>query len=264
MAASFVVYIDESGDEGFFFERGSPAWFVLSAVVTRKAHDLETVKLVDTVRAKLGRPPRYVLHFRKLHHEHRLPFVEEIARARLRTVTVLVHKPSVKEPETFRARNRLYFYAVRLLLERVSWLCRDARLRDDPGDGSAEIYFSNRSGLSYEDLKGYLAHLEANRDEFGVRIAPGVIRTTRVTSRTPDKLMGLQIADAVASSFYCGVQTSRLGFVEDRYARMLRPVVYHHRGTHLGYGVKLWPRECDGLLDTDTALAWVRPCFGGG
>jgi hypothetical protein len=37
MAASFVVYIDESGDEGFVFKpdgSGSSRWFVLGAAVT--------------------------------------------------------------------------------------------------------------------------------------------------------------------------------------------------------------------------------------
>ena len=49
MSAMFVVYIDESGDEGFSFERGSSEWFIVSAIITRKAKDIETVKLVDTV-----------------------------------------------------------------------------------------------------------------------------------------------------------------------------------------------------------------------
>jgi hypothetical protein len=43
MAATFVVYIDESGDEGFAFSEGSSEWFILSGVVTRKAKDLATL-----------------------------------------------------------------------------------------------------------------------------------------------------------------------------------------------------------------------------
>lgn len=49
MTATFVVYIDESGDEGFAFDRGSSAWFVLLAVIVKKTEELATVKLVDTV-----------------------------------------------------------------------------------------------------------------------------------------------------------------------------------------------------------------------
>lgn len=74
MASTFVVYIDESGDEGVKFADGSSEWFVLSAVITRRATDLETVKLVDDVRQALGKPDKKPLHFRDLRHEHRLRY----------------------------------------------------------------------------------------------------------------------------------------------------------------------------------------------
>ena len=57
MPASFTVYIDESGDEGFIFlpgERGSSRWLVLSAVVLRKRNDLAAVGVMRSVRTLLG------------------------------------------------------------------------------------------------------------------------------------------------------------------------------------------------------------------
>jgi hypothetical protein len=69
--------------------------------------------------------------------------------------------------------------------------------------------------------------------------------------------MGLQIADALASSFFYGVQPSRHGFIEDRYARMLKPVVYHRQGRYLGYGIKFWPREAGDLVAENERLKWV-------
>jgi hypothetical protein len=101
MTSSFVGYVDESGDEGFAFERGSSRWFVLSCVILRKTDDLSVVKLVDDVRDRLGKPARKPLHFRDLRHEMRLPYVQAIAAADLKTVSVLIHKPSLKEPEKF-------------------------------------------------------------------------------------------------------------------------------------------------------------------
>lgn len=50
MTASFVAYVDESGDEGFKFlpnEKGSSRWFVLSAMVIRKENDLQVVESPD-------------------------------------------------------------------------------------------------------------------------------------------------------------------------------------------------------------------------
>jgi hypothetical protein len=261
MAATFVVYIDESGDEGFAFSEGSSEWFILSGVVTRKAKDLATVKLVDRVRELLKKPPKKPLHFRDLKHEQRLPFIGEIARAELRTVSVLIHKPSLKEIETFQDRYRLYFYAVRYLFERVSWYCRDHKTSQDLGDGTAEIVFSNRSGMSYKELREYLKYLKSKTGPLDVRIDWSVVNVnddSKITTYSPGKRMGLQIADAVAGSFYYAVQPSQYGYVEDRYARMLKPVVYSHAGRYLGYGLKFWPREVDEKLHSEPQFSWLR------
>jgi hypothetical protein len=249
---SFVAYIDESGDEGFGFGRGASDWFVLSAAVTRASRDIETVKLVDRVRSLLpARPPRKPLHFRDMRHEHRLPYVHEIRQAPLRLLSIAVHKPSIEEPEKFDERFRLYFYAVRLLLERVSWLCRDAH-RPDDGDGCCSLVFSNRSGMSYQELRGYLEILRGRPE---VRIHWPAIDVAAISAYSPGKRMGLQIADAVASGIYFGVQP-RYGLVEARYAQMLMPVTYRHEHRVLGYGLKFWPPAGEGLTLARPEWAW--------
>jgi len=261
MNPTFVVYIDESGDEGFAFGGGSSEWFVLSGVVTRKSKDLPTVKLVDDVRSQLGKPPKVPLHFRDLKHEQRLPYVDKISRAELRTVSVLVHKRSLKEPEKFQEGYRLYFYAARYLFERVSWYCRDHTTLHDTGDGSAEVVFSNRSGMSYDEMKEYLDRLKARTEPTDVRIEWNVINRDQITAYRAGSRMGLQIADAVAGSFFYAVEPSRHGFTEDRYARMLKPVVYHREGRCLGYGLKFWPRDVDEALMKQDRFGWVRNEF---
>jgi len=260
MSATFVVYIDESGDEGFAFERGSSEWFVLSAVIVRESDDLSTVKLVDRIRNQLGNPPRSSLHFRDLKHEQRLPYIAEIAQAALSTATVLVYKPLLKEPEKFQERYRLYFYTVRYLLERVSWYWRDHSTRHDSGDGSAEIIFSNKSHISYHELKTYLRSLEEGTSLFDVRIDWNVIKPKQIKAYPADSRMGLQIADAVASGFYWAVRKQH-GFTECRYARMLKPVVYHWEGRWLGYGLKFWPKEVDTLLESGDCFEWVKDTY---
>ena len=261
MTATFVIYIDESGDEGFSFERGSPEWFLIAAVITRKANDLETVKLVDEVRSTLDKPAKKPLHFRDLKHEQKLPFISKIASEDLRTITVFVHKPSIKEPEKFQARYRLYFYATRYLLERASWYCRDHKTGKDVGDGSAEIIFSNRAGMSYEQMKEYFQRLKIQTAVSDVRIDWSVIKPDQIKAFSPGKRMGLQIADAVAGGFFYAVQPTQYGYTEARYARMLKPVVYHRRGTYTGYGIKFWPYEVEDLLATEKHLEWVRGAY---
>jgi hypothetical protein len=258
---TFVAYIDESGDEGFRFHAGSSAWFVLSAVVTRKKDDLETVKLIDEIRKELKKPDKIQLHFRDLKHEQRLPYIKKIANANLRIITIMIHKPSLKEPEKFQQRYRLYFYGVRFLFERLSWYCRDHKTRHDAGDGSAEIIFSNRSGMSYDDLRDYFDLIKKQSGVLDVRIEWSVINPEQIYAFTPGRRMGLQIADAVASSYYYAVQPTAYGFTEDRYARMLKSVTYQRNGIFAGYGIKYWPRELDAMTSTSEHFAWLREAY---
>lgn len=261
---AYVVYVDESGDEGFRFERGSSHWFILSAVITRKAEDLATVKLVDTVRGLLNKPPKKPLHFRDLKHEQRIPFVEVISQASLKVVNVLVHKPTIKEQETFQHPHRLYYYMVRYLLERVSWYCREHRRSPDLTDGSAEIVFSNRSGMPYQDMREYLDRLE-KRSKIDVNPAVhpdwSVIKTDQIRSFSAGKRMGLQIADAVASSCYYAVEPSQYGYNESRYIVTLKPRIYQRKGRYIGNGLKFWPREVVDSVHKDEGFRWAREHF---
>jgi hypothetical protein len=71
MAESFIVYIDESGDEGFKFVPGgggSSDWFVLSAVVIRSHNDHMIRESLAGVRRQLKRRDKFPLHFRNLRH----------------------------------------------------------------------------------------------------------------------------------------------------------------------------------------------------
>ncbi len=129
--SSFVAYIDESGDEGFVFREdgsGSSRWFVLSAIVVRQMNDLMLVKCLADVRNVLRKLPKTPLHFVDLKHEQRVPYIRRIGELPVRTISVAIYKPAIQEPEKFQnEKYRLYRYATRLLLERISWLCRDQR-----------------------------------------------------------------------------------------------------------------------------------------
>lgn len=241
---SFVAYIDEAGCEGFRFlpnEQGSSRWFVLSALVIRKENDLQLVQLAKQAREMLRKEPKKALHFRDLRHEQRVPLARLLAQAPVRTVSVLIHKPSIAEPEVFQQKPfQLYRYASRLMLERVSWLCRDHR-RAGEGDGRVELVFSNRSAMSYDDLRGYLRRL---CDDPGAsrNIEWSVLDLDLLRAVNHDQLAGLQLADAVASGVFYAVHRTQYGEIEDRYLRLLGRTAYRREGQVEGFGLKFW---CD-------------------
>lgn len=254
----FRVYIDEAGDEGFKFRDegrdGSSHWFVLSAAITRAESDLETVKVLDEVRTQLKKPPKSPFHFRDMKHDHRLALLDAIAKRQIRTVSVLVHKPSLSDNPVYREKGHLYRYATRLLLERVSWLCRDHRHADGH---VAKLVFSNRANMSYEALKGYLWHLRASAAEKDIRIEWDAIDVDDIEIYAHTKRMGLQIADAVASGIFNGVERSPNGFTEPRYAEFLRTTMYSHRGKRFTYGLKVWPHELVTRKQPPVGAEWL-------
>jgi hypothetical protein len=111
--------------------------------------------------------------------------------------------------------------------------------------------------MSYDEMRAYFSYLRANTGPLDVTIDWEVIDAARIAAYSAGKRMGLQLADAVASSFFYAVEPSQYGYTEDRYARMLKPVVWHRNGRYLGYGLKPWPREIDDIIKGRKSLAWI-------
>jgi hypothetical protein len=258
MAHSFVAYIDESGDEGFTFLEdgsGSSRWLVLSALVMRKENDHLVVETAKKARELLRKPPKHPLHFRHLKHEQRVVLARMIGQMPSRTVSVLIYKPSIPEPELFQQESySLYRYASRLLLERVSWLCRDSH-RIGQGNGQVALIYSNRSAMSYDDLREYLQQLKASSERKDIRIDWSIIDPAHVKAVNHDQLAGLQLADAVATSIFYGVTPNIYGDIEDRYLRLITPTIYRHEQRIDGYGLKFW---CNEQQRIDDVLAIMK------
>ena len=81
----------------------------MSAVVVRKSNDLQMVSCLKEVREILKKPPKTPLHFVEMRHEHRVPYVRRVGDLPIRTVSILIHKPSIKEPEKFQNKKYLLY-----------------------------------------------------------------------------------------------------------------------------------------------------------
>lgn len=265
MTASFRAYIDESGDEGFKFrssqdKQASSDWFVLSAFITRKSTDLQTVKNIDKLRDEFKLHARKHIHWKDLKHTEKVRYAQIISGLQARIIGVCVHKPSLLEPENFQQRYRLYFYATRYLIERISWLARDQHKAEKwGGNGTVELLFSNRQGMSYEEMKEYLLLLkkqkEAGKD---VQIEFDLIPLDAMQTNTPGRSMGLQFADAAAGAFFNSLERDNYGNTEPRYLQTIAPVLYRRSGLLIWYGLKIVPREATVNLADEKTLKWLK------
>jgi hypothetical protein len=255
---SFTVFVDESGCEGFTFrdhpQRGSSDWFVVSAVITMSANQAEIRGLADRIRENLKMEKQALLHWTDLSHERRVCAYSDMARANIRLISILINKREIKDVDTFtQARGRLYYYAVRLLLERVSWLCRDTAKKRLLSNPRAKVIFEHRKRLKHEDMVEYVRLLKqigpqdrwiAARQE-DVRIDWNIIDPTRMETAQKRQYAGLQIADLVASGNRAAVEPGTYGMTEHRYAKMLVEKTYfiekQGKKNFESYGLKFFP-----------------------
>ena len=190
--------------------------------------------------------------------------VAAVAKLPARLIAVCVHKPTIRDRSTFQLKDVLYFYAVRYLLERVSWLARDAAVAGE-GYGRARLVFSERTHMSYSDLFTYLDLLK-RRQKTGedVRIAfPALcLEREKIKVIQSYKQAGLQLVDAWVGAAWNGLEQDKYGNREARYAQVLSPLLYRHRGAAESYGIKIIPDEAVAFVDREAEAgrleAWWR------
>lgn len=266
MSYSFTVFVDESGDEGFVFrdppDKGSSDWFVVTAVLTVATQQDRIIGLANRIRDSIGLERKGLIHFADLSHEKRVRVLHEMQGENLRYVSVLINKRAITHPARFTAqRGRLYYYAVRLLLERVSWLCRDTAKKHS-SDPAAKVIFEHRKRLKHEDLVSYIDLLRniGEGDQWlasssqDIRIDWNVLDSDRMETAAKRQYAGLQLADVVASGLKVSLEANRYGNTEHRFAKMMVAQTYERSGNFTSYGLKFFP----GIpADDNDYMHWV-------
>lgn len=221
----FYVYVDEAGDRGW--GRAASPVFVLSAVIVKAVQDTALRAALNSINVGLERPPTRELHWAENLRPHatRKHVARQIASLPLVLANVVVCKDSlVKSGTALDDPARTYHYAVRRLLERVSWAV-------DRKDGCADLRFAHVRRFKYDPLFKYLEYLRADPE---CRIAWAALKNgTRPKIEQPSQIRGLQVADAVAGAVYAAVRPDQHGDVEPGYLRAIAPRLWRGPSNNL-------------------------------
>jgi hypothetical protein len=114
-------------------------------------------------------------------------------------------------------------------------------------DSKVRFVFSSKGGLKVEEIKEYLSRLTTERERHDYRGVDNIdIENTLIL--TSGKAVGLQIADAVASSYFFAVEKNRLNRVEPSYMQQIRHLSYASQGGCVfRNGVKIFPKNAEQL-----------------
>lgn len=113
------IYIDESGDTGFKFARGSLRYFVVTLLLIDDPDAVSAA--VDRVRAQLEWPPTREFKFSKTDYAERRTFLQAMRSQSLRARVLVVDKARLESP-SLRKKETFYDFIVKLA---VQYHCTD-------------------------------------------------------------------------------------------------------------------------------------------
>lgn len=238
----YLVYVDETGDRGR--SKASSPFFGFAAVVFRKDRLPSVREAKQRVNRRLGRAEHVELHWSKnlKAHDKRYVAAEELAQLNLRIVYSAVEKATSPEGSQLHGdRDTLYNYALRLLLERVSWLVDDA-------GGIARVTLAAVQGLPKRVPLGYLEKLRKRQTQIRWNAVHPKIEVRQAATRD-----GLQVADVAAGALDRAIRpaTNPPHRMEPAYLLLLKHRIYTPgRGRVASYGLKALPG------DLWTRFAW--------
>lgn len=262
----FIAFIDESGVEGGKDNALSSDFFVISALVCRTTKGKNPISDALDAAGKAGNLSHKRLQkFSKAKNRNqKLLYCKHLAQAETRHAVVICHKESFTKDAMLSKNGSLYYFASQLILERISWICRDAHKRHPSGDGRAAIVFSQRNTLDYARFREYAEAIKAGQGKYPSFAAWEHLDLKAIVARPhANNYDGLLAADYIASSYGQALEENVYGFTDDHYARALARNVYCPRGKkRWSNGMKIYPPEAERLVETDPRLWWVKPCHG--
>lgn len=231
----YRVYVDETGDRGWG-GRSSPI-FVVTAVIVRDADRSAIVAALDNINERLDKPSGTVLHWAQnvKHHAQRKFVAREIGALPITLTSVIVMKrPMMGSGTQLSDATSMYNYAIRRLLERVSWYV------DDQG-GEAILTFAHVRRFPYKRLERYLRLLVSQPTEIRWH---AFRRNPRIDQ--PSRIRPLQLADLSAGCIGAALKPDPFGAFEIAYLKELIPVTYvRGNGRVSSYGVNIvGPKGC--------------------
>lgn len=254
----YVAYIDEAGDPGVkkvkpVDKPGSSEWLMVSAVVMAASREAEVDNWgANLLRSMESRQMREV-HFAKLSPYRKLVACKHLADLPVRCFVVASNKQNMRGwrnpfAEKIPSDNWFYCWMTRLLLERVTHWVEQRSLREYGSVQKVKLVFSERGGLSYEQLNAYYQWLRYKGDNQKLALGNIVydtidMRLLEVHNHSGHE--GLKLPDIVASAFFKAADIHDTRGCDPQFAEALRDRMARWPDTKAGqisgYGVKLMP-----------------------
>ena len=123
------VFIDDAGDAGFKFKRGSSRYFVIACVVFSSESDAEYAGAnIRVLRRKLNWKPDHEFKFNKNRREHKIAFLNEMKKHNFTIRAIVVDKTEIHDHALLSNTNKFYLFIIKEALDRFGAELKNARI----------------------------------------------------------------------------------------------------------------------------------------
>lgn len=189
-----LVFIDDSGDPGFKFNKGSSRHFVIACIIFDDNLDAEEAGLrIKRLRRSLHWRDDHEFKFNKASKTIRLAFLNEVRSCKFRIRAIVADKSTIRSPELRRSKNKFYNYMIKEVLSKSDGSIKYGRIRLDGHEDraykkAATTYFrhqANPKGGVIKDMK-FVNSKNDNLVQLADMVAGAILRTTQ-TDKTDSK-----------------------------------------------------------------------------
>lgn len=234
--STFTAYIDESGCSGGKFGAGSSQFLGMAAVIVRDSKLAEVMELFDCARSDLNSAKPFS-KFSEESTKGRFLLSRHLGAAKIATCFVGIHKPSMAGSYIRDNHANEYSYLLKMLIERVSWAVRDAKVPVGWQNGKCSLVLSEQRMYPYDEMFDYVRKLRRGahncRAEWDA-ISGDELAVIKHANEEP-----IHLADIAASSFTFAIEPKSFGMTDDRFFRNFGPTIYQKHGKR--FGLKLFP-----------------------
>jgi len=177
-----IIFIDESGDTGFKFNKGSSTNFVLALVIFE--NDLaaeETASKIKKLRKKLNKNDKFEFKFNKCNKKFRLSFLNAVKDCKFQIKAIVLKKDKINKNHFLSSTSNFYNFTLAKAIQKSSKDIHKAKIKLD-GYGDKEF---RKNLLNY--LKSQLSYKETQ-----------IIKNLRFCDSSKNVL--IQLSDMVAGS----------------------------------------------------------------
>jgi len=176
-----LVFIDESGDAGFKFDKGSTRNFVIGCVIFQDRIDAEEAALeIKKLKRDLCKKDGFEFKFNKCSPEIRKEFLKRVARCKFKYIALVMEKDKIYDPKIKRSDESFYKFSVKQALKHSFGAITDA-----------VIYIDSTGDRSFRKQMGTYLRKSVNKHS-------KIVRDVKFRNSNNDYL--IQLADMVAGA----------------------------------------------------------------